>query len=165
MQVRRADYLQGIRHTLRTMLCLIPVCVVFLTGCGGGEVEIAKPQGELNPVKGKLMLGSRPISGAQVVFVPVEGNLPEAKGKTETDGSFELNTGSQGVGAYAGTYKVRVEPPAPSKGAGRNPRPPFPVEYAGEDSSGLTATVKSGSNVIEPFVIRSTPPRISSRRS
>jgi hypothetical protein len=80
-----------------------------LVGCGDGSDY------QLAPVHGKLMMGSRPLAGAKVMFAPVakEGNKggKAAVGLTGEDGTFTLTTYDDGDGAVVGDHWVTVFAP------------------------------------------------------
>jgi hypothetical protein len=71
-----------------------------------------------------------------VVFAgPVTGSAT-----TESDGTFAFK--GDNAGLPAGEYKVRLEV-AEAKGSPKRPALPFPSKYLDEDTSDLTAVVKS----------------------
>jgi hypothetical protein len=76
------------------------VCVV--AGCGEG-VGISG----LAPVQGKVTLDGQPLSGAQVVFVPVDPAGRASVGATDGDGNYEIVTNTD-KGAMPGSYRVAV---------------------------------------------------------
>ena len=117
----------------------------------------------LNTVQGKVLYQGKPAKGALVVFYP-KGNdglkaIP-ATGVAAEDGSFTLSSGKE-AGVVAGEYFVTItwpeEPKDPTKISMEPPPPPpdrLKGRYANRDTSGLTATVKSGTNQLEPFDLR-----------
>jgi hypothetical protein len=130
---------------------------LILLGFGGCGDPNAVTQLKIYPVKGKVLLADgKSLTGGRVVFMLPEKGL-EFEGSIESDGSFRIK-GSQGEGAPEGTYKVRIAPDwtKPGDNAARAARRksadlPFPAMYGDETTSGLTATVKSGDNTLEPF--------------
>jgi hypothetical protein len=116
-----------------------------------------------NTVQGKVLYQGKPAKGALVVFYP-KGNdsltaIP-ATGVAGEDGTFALSSG-QNAGAVAGEYVVTVtwpEEPKDSTKISMEPPPPPPDRlkgrYANRETSGLSATVKSGTNQLEPFDLR-----------
>ena len=131
------------------------VFVASFAGCGGSFD--APPRLTVHEVKGKVLLANgKPLQGGTVYFVPREGVL-NSEGKIDGDGGFSLLTGGSGEGAPAGDYKVRIEPVDASRFAVRKPfgkKPPFPPRHLDEDTSGLTARVKAGSNSLAPFILK-----------
>jgi hypothetical protein len=78
-------------------------------GCGGSSYDVA-------PVHGKLTVGSRPLSGAKVMFAPIAKGETAAAGKaavglTTSDGSFTLTTYSDQDGAVVGEHWVTIFAP------------------------------------------------------
>ena len=144
------------RHTEisgRPLPRLAAWALIALAGCVDPD---AGPSVRTYPVKGKVVLpDGKPLADGTVVFVPSGAEGVQAAGKIGPDGGFALTTRKEGDGAAAGTYKVRIDGAtalatpkgAKVKGAGLG-------IFADEDSSGLTATLKAGSNDLEPFVLK-----------
>jgi hypothetical protein len=133
----------------------LPLAIALCcTSCSGGR---------LNTVQGKVLYQGKPAKGALVVFHP-KGNesltaIP-ATGIAGEDGSFTLSSGKD-AGAVAGDYAVTVTWPEEAKETTKIPMEPPPPppdrlkgRYANRETSGLTATVKSGTNQLEPFDLR-----------
>jgi hypothetical protein len=78
------------------------VFLVVLAGCGGGGHRV--------PVRGKVTLNGKPISGGTVTFIPTgETNEPPPEGKIDAEGNYSITTrGSEG--APLGTYRAIIEP-------------------------------------------------------
>lgn len=78
---------------------------VAVLGCGGGSDL------NLRPVSGVLTWdGGDPIADASITFMPEDGG-PSSTAKTDSDGSFELRTGTGASGAVVGKHKVVVTRP------------------------------------------------------
>jgi Carboxypeptidase regulatory-like domain len=71
------------------------VCWVLAAGCGG----------PVN-VEGKVIMGGKPLAGAQVLFVPAAGGR-EAGDVTDEEGHFRLKN-PQDLGVVPGEYRVTV---------------------------------------------------------
>ena len=136
-------------------LLLFAACGPALGSCSGA--------GALHPVKGQVLHRNKPIAGAVVTFHPKGGDDIKAarpSGYTGEDGFFTVTTGPK-TGAPAGDYVVTVvwlkAPEAPkAKKVITTEGPPdaedlFKGHYADRARSGLTARVKAGTNVLEPF--------------
>lgn len=77
----------------------------MITGCGDGVA--AKDQLPVVPAKGKLLVRGQPMSGVNLLLVPVKADQkirPQAN--TGADGSFEITTYKTGDGGPEGEYKV-----------------------------------------------------------
>ena len=124
--------------------------LVGLVGCSGQPTSI----GSTYEVKGQVLLADgKPLTTGRVTFLPVDPKVVPASGEIGPDGQFSLTTRSPDDGALPGEYKVRIEPAAaanPKKPA----RPPFPIKYIDEDSSGLVVTVKAEPNRLDPIRLR-----------
>jgi hypothetical protein len=116
--------------------------------------------GRRNTVQGKVLYQGKPAKGAVVVFHPKGDDsitaIP-ATGVAGEDGSFTLSSGKE-AGAVAGEYVITVTWPEEAKETGKitmeaPPPPPDRLKgrYANRETSGLSATVKSGTNQLEPF--------------
>jgi hypothetical protein len=117
----------------------------------------------LNPVQGKVLYQGKAAKGAVVVFYPKGDEsllaIP-ATGVAGEDGTFTLSSGKD-TGVVAGEYIVTItwpeEPKDPTKISMEAPPPPpdrLKGRYANRQSPALTATVKSGTNQLEPFDLR-----------
>lgn len=142
-------------------LILVAPLLFVCIGCGDSE-----GRRRVYPVRGSVTFEGKSLEGALIVFVPVEDepDFPRPTGSVEPDGSFEMTTYREGDGAPEGEYKVsitwRPEGEAPETGGllSRDAPPssqPDPTggRYADFESSGLTATVETGSNELPPFVL------------
>jgi hypothetical protein len=137
------------RVVVRPRASLSSLLVICLVGCGGGGPYA----GALYPVKGQVLLADgRPLEGGSVQFIPSKGGLP-ASGKIGPDGTFALKSKSR-EGAAPGEYRIRIEPPSALlvKKGRTPPKLPFAEKYREYDgNTGLTATIHSGPNQLEPF--------------
>jgi len=122
------------------------------------------------PVSGTVTMKGQPLEGATVVFVPAEGASHQAAtGITDAAGRFKLSTFLADDGAQEGDYRIKVSKfdlKKPTKEeqqkyisleeeqklqfGDEKPTPPaknlLAPKYANEATSGLTYTVKKGSN-------------------
>jgi hypothetical protein len=133
---------------------------IWVAGCGRGGPDVVS-------VTGLVTLDGGPVEGAIVTFNPSDPSGVFATGITTADGRFRLNPiaagGKPGSGAVAGEYvvtiaKVETPPAAPAANPDdpsvseasvrKAPKPKYivPKDYGSKETSGLTATVGSGSN-------------------
>jgi len=127
------------------------VATLIVPGCGSSGPELAA-------VYGKVTYNGKPVPMGTVSFQPDAPDGRVAVGEIEPDGTYMLQTENPGDGAQLGNYHVAisaVDAPVldyiPAK-----PVPPkrlVPEKYEKPETSGLTATVKSGSNDI-PFDLK-----------
>jgi hypothetical protein len=146
----------------RTLPVRIRIGLPLLLVLGGVTLPSCSGSGGLHAVRGKILYKNEPIKGAVVFFHPrgnADINAQHPSGVTGEDGSFTLMTSNKN-GAPIGDYTVTVvwnEPVEASKKIVMNPDdipPPKDLlggRYANQANSKLTATVKSGDNVLEPF--------------
>jgi len=118
-------------------------------------------------VSGLVTLDDKPLAGASVLFMPVEGGVP-GRAATKEDGSFSLSTFEEQDGALVGRHRVAVSKfettgfaagPDGLSGMldGRQIRTTWvtPERYGSPTTSGLEASVeRRGRNAFE-FRLRS----------
>lgn len=124
-----------------TLTLILPILSV---GCGSSGPAMGR-------VSGKVTYKGSPLTKGTVTFQSTAPNGRNATGEIQSDGSYTLQTEKPGDGALAGDYKVTIFAHdeelldyIPTK-----PLPPkrlAPAKYEKTETSGLTATVKSGSN-------------------
>lgn len=128
----------------------------LVVGCGDGKIR-------RYPVTGKVLVGGQPLADARLTLRPIGGSEEFQKqrplGVTREDGSFELTTFVKGDGAPAGEYTVRLLGASARSMAKSDSGPRFHPKYGKHDTSGLTATIEPGENVLEPFDLEPAPPR------
>jgi len=91
---------------------------IALVGCRGNARAIP----ELTPVTGVAKIKGKPLSDAEIVFLPVESTVGAgASGKTDANGNFTLTYAHGGTGAPAGKYKVIAKKEKAPKGAPASP--------------------------------------------
>jgi len=127
------------------------VATLIVPGCGRSGPEMAA-------VFGKVTYNGKPVPMGTISFQPDAPDGRTAVGEIDSDGSYQLQTENPGDGAQLGSYHVSisaVDAPVldyiPAK-----PVPPkrlVPEKYEKPETSGLTATVKSGKNEI-PFDLK-----------
>lgn len=100
--------------------------VTTIAGCGNAV--------NLVPVDGVVMLEGKPLSGATVAFVPLQGEHSGGQSLTKEDGSFSLDTHGE-MGVAPGEYRVIVSKfdPSTPKSATR-PKSEVPLKYMSETS-------------------------------
>jgi hypothetical protein len=122
-----------------------------LTGCSqNGPTSI----GTTYEVKGQVLLADgSPLPKGRVTFLPTEPGVVPASGEVGPSGEFSLTTKATDDGAMPGEYKVRIEPAA-SLDRKKPTKPPFPLKYIDEDSSGIVVVVKAGANRLDPIRLK-----------
>jgi hypothetical protein len=85
-------------------LAAILACVGLLAGCHDGDGL------ERVPITGTLTIQGKPLPGASIQFLPLEGsNLPGALGVSDETGRFEvISSREEDTGVPPGEYSVRV---------------------------------------------------------
>jgi hypothetical protein len=141
-------------------LLFIAVIGIAVAGCGSKERTGSDP---VYPVTGIITLRGKPVAQAEVTFYNAAKNR-SAFGKTNDKGEYKLTTFAPNDGAVEGQHAVtvvKVEAPAastpvapiespayqpPGFGESTEPKPPkseLDEKYAKQETSGLTATIKT----------------------
>jgi len=133
---------------------------VVMLGCGDGD------RLPTAPVTGKVLFEGKPLGNAEIWLVPTSEAVKSAKitirpyARTNDEGAFTMTSYLVDDGAPLGDYAVMVLPALPKAGteeelatdtpAEGKPQAklaaPFPRKYSDPTTSGLTFTVKEGSN-------------------
>jgi hypothetical protein len=128
---------------------------LLLTAAGCGAKVIPQPPTPY-PVRGRVLLGSQPLRGGVVTFLPV-GDPTDGRyqgwGFPKADGTFEVATFGNHSGLAPGKYKVTVGPREEGEPRGSNARS-VPRKYQSESSSPLEVTIELGENNLRPFVLQ-----------
>lgn len=140
------------RRVSRGLTGLALAVCAGLTGCGKSD---SLPALTVFPVNGKVLRADgKALSGGHIYLVSKAGDLPVTpSGEIGPDGTFSVTTGGSGEGVPPGEYKVRIEG-KPAQTVGKTGKPPFPVRYNDEDSSGLLITVRAEPNQLEPIRLK-----------
>ena len=138
--------------TTRTFL--LGIACLAVVGC---TKEAGLP--ELVPVSGTVTLDGKPVSGANVTFMPSGTTRGSgADGRTDAEGVYQLRARHGGAGAAVGTYKVTVSKLAKPDGSEVTPgdaTPPalsgaremLPAQYTNLSQTTLKPTVPAGGGV------------------
>ena len=158
----------------RCIAVFLVVFAVFFSGCGPGGIPV-------NYVEGTVTLNGTPLADAVVSFSPVQGGTGKAAvGTTDDKGVFKLTAAESsniGGGTAPGEYLVSITKPTesavvdpeawktdPNYGKASSDSPTkvteikseVPADYWVANTSGLTASVKSGSNTGIKFELTKT---------
>ena len=132
-------------------LVTLVVIGALLSGCSGSGTRPV-------PVSGTVSLNGQPVAGADVVFMPQQGQL--ASGQTDAQGRFQLLTAQLGDGAVPGDYAVGISKKEKIIDP-NNPQNPYPMvrdvlppRYGTPSSSGLTAKVQASGRNDFPFDLK-----------
>jgi hypothetical protein len=113
---------------------------------------------EMASVSGKVTYNGNPVPKGTITFQAVDSKGRNATGAIQPDGSYTLQTEQPADGAQLGEYRVAISarddvvldylPPKPIP-----PKRLAPEKYENPQTSGLTASVKSGRNTF-PFDLK-----------
>lgn len=113
------------------------------------------PPCPVHPVAGRVALGKAVPAGAEIVFHPVAGELPEQavpRATVRDDGSFTVSTFQSDDGAPEGKYVVTIQWFRLSNDGAPGPNV-LPRRYAAPESTPLQVAIAPGSNQLAPFTI------------
>jgi len=126
------------------MRAIFFTCVLAFSAAGCSSSGL-----DLQPVTGKVVFKDRrPVKGAIIELVSEAGT--GARGKTDSEGRFELSTGGH-KGALVGKYQVAIIQMLVIDGAASHSKSHHAAlvihpKYAKLETSGLVCEVKNGSN-------------------
>jgi hypothetical protein len=107
-------------------------------------------------VRGTVTYKGQPVKQGTISFVPRDAAKPGASSRIGPDGTYDLQTQEPGDGARLGEYRVIVSGYDPkildtvrAPGTPVERKTEIPKKYENADTSGLTATVKAGSNTFD----------------
>lgn len=123
-----------------SLLCLgAGVAGAFLAGCTPNYPDTAR-------VSGVVTLNKQPLDSGEIQFIGDNG-VP-AMGRIEPGGTYRLSTFLPDDGALPGTYRVIIRPAPGFLPSGPSALIAIPKRYADPVTSGLTAQVNEGINLI-----------------
>jgi len=153
-----------IRRIVRPMAACSFVAIVAAAGCGDGKLKVY-------PVTGQVLYNGEPLPGVDIALHPVDpkndtGYPPHAT--TDEQGKFSLMTYVKDDGAPSGEFRVAIAyaiEKAGDDGGDQIKKLAFqvPAKYLTKETSGITVTIKSGSNELTPITLEG-PPRSKSKK-
>ncbi|HJZ91609.1 MAG TPA: hypothetical protein VKE40_12110 [Gemmataceae bacterium] len=135
------------------------LCVALLVAPGCSNKRI-----KTYPVSGQVLYNGDPLKGVDIALHPMDpkndtGYPPHAT--TDANGKFTLTTFLKDDGAPAGEFRVAVAfaVEAVDEGSDQGKRLSFqvPEKYHRAETSGLSITIKPGSNDLEPIRLDGPP--------
>ena len=123
--------------------------VVFLLGyiAGCGKPPADAPSVPIHPVSGIVTLDSKPIEGARLVLISLQGQQPgdiTPNGISDAEGKFQISTYSVADGAPDGAYAITVSWPETRNAGSSEPeygKERLPKRYQIPEQSGFVVTV------------------------
>jgi hypothetical protein len=134
---------------------LLGITLLALSGCGPKDDPLHRT------VTGTVTLNGKPLSGAMLRFIPVEGTEGTGgQARTGPDGTYRLLDGRGNPGAAPGNYKVTVSkrlmpngsdvPPDDNTPPMNSPaRESLPAKYSDAGHTELQATVPDAGGTID----------------
>lgn len=127
--------------------------ILMVAGCGKPKESLP----ELIPVTGTITWDGKPLVGAMVALIPLEGTPGAgANGSTDAEGKYVLRANTRNEpGTPAGKYKVVLSTPLMMEGFEQDPNaPPFtkvvlPPRYGDREKTTLKADVAAGGRPID----------------
>lgn len=135
------------------MYGLVALGLLSTVGCEGSS------DSGVVPVTGTVKYKGKPIEGALVLFIPVEGTIGTGgSGTTASGGAYTIMSNQGKEGLPPGSYKVVISKTAMPDGSAPDPNVPpiesqaketLPARYSSELSSTLTKAVSEGGGPID----------------
>ena len=131
-----------------TSVALIFAFWACLSGCGDDRVPTY-------PASGRVVFpDGSPLPGGNIEFAPQAGTVKtSARAMIEEDGTFRLTTFRDGDGALAGVHRVAIIPARRRGQRADEAERSFDGKYQDFETSGLEATIASGSPNEFKFVV------------
>jgi len=128
----------------QTICSVLVVLAVVVAGCGGNDFV---------SVTGTVTYDGKALDTGMVTFAPAGGEGSIGYGSIQSDGSYEVKTGTSG-GLPPGEYKVTVAADGPMPDpTPENPEPIpeslIPMKYRSASTSGLTYTVTASGGTFD----------------
>lgn len=95
------------------------------------------------PVRGRVTYEGHPVATGSVMFTSTNKTLPNARGRLQEDGSFQLTTFEPDDGAVPGEYKVTIRAFKTGPGLDTSFAPPIPLVPRQYTTAGTTPIVKT----------------------
>lgn len=124
---------------------IISCLLVLLVGCGKQPADV--PTVPIHPVSGVVTLDGKPIEGARLTLISLQGQQPgdiTPNGISDAEGKFQISTYSVGDGAPDGAYAITVSWPEIRNAGGSEPeygKERLPRKYQQPEQSGFVVTV------------------------
>jgi hypothetical protein len=135
------------RESRRFFPSLLLLSVVVVTGCADEN---------WGHVSGTVTLNGQPVGPGTLSFEPDDATALTATSAIAhfgEDGKYELHSAGNKKGAAVGKYNVRIQPGGENafgdERVDPNQKSPIPGKYLNHRTSGLTAEIQSGSQVID----------------
>lgn len=125
-------------HRFTKRVLAIAFLMSWLTGCDDGGIGAI-------PIRGKVLYNGKPLAQGEVLYNPLESTGRRAKGKIQSDGTFQLTTLEQNDGALPGDYQISILAYAPHPG-----EPTRTVESEQRDQ--IRERIKRGFIIPEKYV-------------
>lgn len=137
---------------MKRMWMLHGAFTVMLIGMAG--CDTTPP---LVPASGTINLDGKPLDGAVVRFVPVDGEGAWiAEGTTDSQGRVQLRYGGTKDGAPVGHYKVILSTERPDLEGAES----LPLEFTAPETTPLLVTIEEGGSTFE---LEATTPKRTPR--
>jgi hypothetical protein len=94
------SYPLNLRFVPRRIVALLPLLLLALAGCGGGD-DLARV-----PVAGEVSVDGAPLKSGTIRFIPSAPTAGPAAVATVREGKFEL---PEAEGPVVGTHRVEIE--------------------------------------------------------
>ncbi len=130
---------------MKFQLLILTLLLGFPAGCGKPPADA--PSVPIHPVSGIVTLDGKPIEGARLALISLQGQQPgdiTPNGISDAEGKFQISTYSVADGAPDGAYAITVSWPEIRNAGSSEPdygKERLPKRYQIPEQSGFVVTV------------------------
>lgn len=130
---------------MKFQVLIVAFLLGYIAGCGKPPADA--PSVPIHPVSGIVTLDAKPIEGARLALISLQGQQPgdiTPNGISDAEGKFQVSTYTVADGAPDGAYAITVSWPEIRNAGSSEPeygRERLPKRYQIPEQSGFVVTV------------------------
>ena len=130
---------------MKFQVLIVAFLLGYIAGCGKPPADA--PSVPIHPVSGIVTLDAKPIEGARLALISLQGQQPgdiTPNGISDAEGKFQISTYAVADGAPEGAYAITVSWPETRNAGSSEPeygKERLPKRYQIAEQSGFVVTV------------------------
>lgn len=130
---------------MKFQVLIVAFLLGYIAGCGKPPADA--PSVPIHPVSGIVTLDAKPIEGARLALISLQGQQPgdiTPNGISDAEGKFQISTYAVADGAPDGAYAITVSWPETRNAGSSEPeygKERLPKRYQIAEQSGFVVTV------------------------
>ncbi len=130
---------------MKFQVLIVAFLLGYIAGCGKPPADA--PSVPIHPVSGIVTLDAKPIEGARLALISLQGQQPgdiTPNGISDAEGKFQISTYAVADGAPGGAYAITVSWPETRNAGSSEPeygKERLPKRYQIAEQSGFVVTV------------------------